>query len=456
MQTAAAKTDIKLSSTVAADEITDKTSTRINNMVSNHVDVHQVPEPTTGNGTNHLFDGTKSSTTVAAVDKTTDKISTGINKILLIEDEPHEPTTTFTDVTRQLYLSLLRLLHWIAGLFIFMLSVLTMNFRNWRPCMPISLRKKKKLKIGKGNGNVSSNSMGKMLCGFLCVIVLIMVTDANAAMKMDTTSSAVTLPTKRTVVPVAVPIVAESVAGSTVGDPAATRQQQQQEELSRNVDSNEIFDLKLQLAALKNENGYLKVEVSRPNRHDDSIVGLTRKILAMCSDGSGATNQDLNQEEEHLRPAESLVVATPTMANAMLGDENVRGVESSGISGSLCKALRLEMVTLKETKVVSRGRRLVACDLKESGHLDLVSTGGWNVLSESCVLGSQINVGSGKTMKVKKDPSVSGPVVIDRQATSGNNRHFYVLNGNLEMEGITLKGGYAVSFISSNILLLII
>ena len=461
MQTAAAKTDIKLSSTVAADEITDKTSTRINNMVSNHVDVHQVPEPTTGNGTNHLFDGTKSSTTVAAVDKTTDKISTGINKILLIEDEPHEPTTTFTDVTRQLYPSLLRLLHWIAGLFIFTLSVLTMNFRNWRPCMPISLRKKKKLKIGKGNGNVSSNSMGKMLCGFLCVIALIMVTDANAAMKMDTASSAVTLPTKRTVVPVAVPIVAESVAGSTVGDPAATRQQQQQQDVSRNVDSNEIdhdttcLPLKLKIATLEDKMEHLKVEVSRPNRHDDSIVGLTRKILAMCSDGSGATNHEMNQEEEHLRPAESLVVASPTMANAMLGDETVRGVESSGISGSLCKALRLEMVTLKETKVVSRGRRLVACDLKESGHLDLVSTGGWNVLSESCVLGSQINVGSGKTMKVKKDPSVSGPVVIDRQATSGDNRHF-VVHGSLEMEGITLKGGYAVSFISSNILLLII
>jgi hypothetical protein len=463
MQTAAAKPDIKLSSIVAADKTTDKTSTRFNNMVSNHVDVHQVPEPTTGNGTNHLFDGTKSSTTVAA-DKTTDKISTGINKILLIEDEPHEPTTTFTDVTRQLYPSLLRLLHWIAGLFIFTLSVLTMNFRNWRPCMPISLRKKKKLKIGKGNGNVSSNSMGKMLCGFLCVIALIMVTDANAAMKMDTASSAVTLPTKRTVVPVAVPIVAESVAGSTVGDPAATRQQQQQQDVSRNVDSNEIdhdttcLPLKLKIATLEDKMEHLKVEVSRPNRHDshdDSIVGLTRKILAMCSDGSGATNHEMNQEEEHLRPAESLVVASPTMANAMLGDENVRGVESSGISGSLCKALRLEMVTLKETKVVSRGRRLVACDLKESGHLDLVSTGGWNVLSESCVLGSQINVGSGKTMKVKKDPSVSGPVVIDRQATSGNNRHFLVY-GNLEMEGITLKGGYAVSFISSNILLLII
>ena len=59
------------------------------------------------------------------------------------------------------------------------------------------------------------------------------------------------------------PMVAESVAGSTVADPAAMQQQQQQQQaLSRNVDSNEIFDLKLQLAVLKNENGNLKVEVS--------------------------------------------------------------------------------------------------------------------------------------------------------------------------------------------------
>ena len=400
--------------------------------------------------------GTKSSTTVAA-DKTTctDKISTGINKILLIEDEPHEPTTTFTDVTRQLYPSLLRLLHWIAGLFIFMLSVLTMNFRNWRPCMPISLRKKKKLKIGKGNGNVSSNSMGKMLCGFLCVIALIMVTDANAAMKMDTTSSAVTLP----------------ITGRVVPDPTVPESEQQQEEqkgeeeeLSRNVDSNEIFDLKLQLAALKNENGYLKVEVSRSAHHqnwdwkhrDDSIDQLTRELLAKCSVGSGATNQDLNQEERHLHPAESLVVRRA-------GDE-ARGAESSGtvctvlqeymMERSMKSLVRRTLVLGQETKVVSRGRRLVACDFKFSDELG--STGGWNVLSESCVLGSEIDVGSGKTMKVKKDPSVSGPVVIDRQATSGNSRHFLVNGGNLEMEGITLKGGYAVSFISSNILLLII
>ena len=98
-------------------------------------------------------------------------------------------------------------------------------------------------------------------------------------------------------------------------------------------------------------------------------------------------------------------------------------------------------------KVVSRGRRLWSCDFKLSDDPSLASTGGWNVLSESCVLGSTINVNSGKTMRVKKDSSVSGPVVIDRQATSGDNRHFFVDGGNLEMEGVTLTGGYTkVSF----------
>ena len=100
------------------------------------------------------------------------------------------------------------------------------------------------------------------------------------------------------------------------------------------------------------------------------------------------------------------------------------------------------MVPWQETKAMSRGRRLVACDLKFSVDL-LASSGGWNVLSASCVLGGMIRVGSGQTMRVKKDPSVSGPVVIDRQALaySPDGRHFYVRGGTLEMEGVTLKGG---------------
>ena len=102
-------------------------------------------------------------------------------------------------------------------------------------------------------------------------------------------------------------------------------------------------------------------------------------------------------------------------------------------------------------KVVSRGRRLGACNFKLSDDPSLASTDGWNVLSESCVLGDQFgyanSIKSGKTLKVKKNPLVSGPVVIDRQATSSNQgQHFYVYEGSLEMEGVTLKGGYSVSF----------
>ena len=86
----------------------------------------------------------------------------------------------------------------------------------------------------------------------------------------------------------------------------------------------------------------------------------------------------------------------------------------------------------------------------------LAGTDGYNVLTASCTMGSDMTVATGKTLKIKKDPSVVGEISIDRQATSANKgRHFYV-QGNLEMEGITLKGGYAVSSISSNILLLII
>ena len=106
------------------------------------------------------------------------------------------------------------------------------------------------------------------------------------------------------------------------------------------------------------------------------------------------------------------------------------------------------MVPWQETKAMSRGRRLVACDFKFSDDTSLTNTGGWNVLSVSCVLGSQIRVNSGTTMRVKKDPSVSSPVVIDRQAMAylPVGRHFYVTAGTLEMEGVTLIGGSVDSY----------
>ena len=86
----------------------------------------------------------------------------------------------------------------------------------------------------------------------------------------------------------------------------------------------------------------------------------------------------------------------------------------------------------------------------------LAGTDGYNVLTASCTMGRDMTVATGKTLKIKKDPSVVGEISIDRQATSGNRGRHFLVYGNLEMEGITLKGGYEVSFISSNILLLII
>ena len=86
----------------------------------------------------------------------------------------------------------------------------------------------------------------------------------------------------------------------------------------------------------------------------------------------------------------------------------------------------------------------------------LAGTDGYNVLTASCTMGS-VTVATGKTLKIKKDPSVVGEISIDRQATSANKHTYYFyVQGTIVMEGITLKGGYAVSSISSNILLLII
>ena len=73
----------------------------------------------------------------------------------------------------------------------------------------------------------------------------------------------------------------------------------------------------------------------------------------------------------------------------------------------------------------------------------LTATGGYNLLTESCVMGDQFSIPSHKTLKIKKKSSVSGKVVMDRQATKENpGRHFYVNKGTLLIEGITLTGGY--------------
>ena len=129
-----------------------------------------------------------------------------------------------------------------------------------------------------------------------------------------------------------------------------------------------------------------------------------------------------------------------------------------------------EQDKLEKKKYVNRNQRVLVSgqETKLARHLveacptflfaddaALAGTDGYNVLTASCTMGSDMTVANGKTLKIKKDPSVVGNIVLDRQATSANRgQHFYVY-GTIVMEGITLKGGYAsVSYISSNILLL--
>jgi len=74
----------------------------------------------------------------------------------------------------------------------------------------------------------------------------------------------------------------------------------------------------------------------------------------------------------------------------------------------------------------------------------LAGTDGYNVLTASCTMGS-VTVANGKTLKIKKDPSVVGEIVLDRQATIANKGYIFVVHSQatIVMEGITLTGGYA-------------
>ena len=68
----------------------------------------------------------------------------------------------------------------------------------------------------------------------------------------------------------------------------------------------------------------------------------------------------------------------------------------------------------------------------------LSGTNGINVWDKSCTIGSDITLLSGKTAKIKKISSMSGELVLDREATNlANGRHFNVY-GALEIEGVTL------------------
>ena len=94
-------------------------------------------------------------------------------------------------------------------------------------------------------------------------------------------------------------------------------------------------------------------------------------------------------------------------------------------------------------------RRLAICgEFLYDDDEALTASDGWNLLSESCILEADITVGQHhviKKMKIKKHPSESGVVVLNRQASSENNgRHFEVIAGDtLIVEGLTLTGGYA-------------
>ena len=102
-----------------------------------------------------------------------------------------------------------------------------------------------------------------------------------------------------------------------------------------------------------------------------------------------------------------------------------------------------------------RRRRLAACPtIYTADAVELEGTDGWNVWSASCAMGSTHTVAEGETVKIKKSASMSGELVIDRGATSGDKkRHFYV-KGSLEMQDVTLTGGYVAS-VSSFVLCLL-
>jgi len=94
--------------------------------------------------------------------------------------------------------------------------------------------------------------------------------------------------------------------------------------------------------------------------------------------------------------------------------------------------------------VASSGKGGVVCSSLPT--CNIVEGSNWNVWSASCKMSGQHTVDLGETVKIKKSSSMSGELVIDPGSdTSGSgNRHFHVV-GTLEMEDVTLTGGYAVS-----------
>ena len=98
-------------------------------------------------------------------------------------------------------------------------------------------------------------------------------------------------------------------------------------------------------------------------------------------------------------------------------------------------------------KLHGERRRLTQCPtFKFVDDNSLSPSNGVNILTYSCTLGSDFTIPSGKTLKIKKDPTMVGELVIDRKATSSaTGRHFFV-RGNLFVEGVTLTGGFVSAF----------
>ena len=93
-------------------------------------------------------------------------------------------------------------------------------------------------------------------------------------------------------------------------------------------------------------------------------------------------------------------------------------------------------------KLHGERRRLTQCPtFKFVDDNSLSGSNGVNILSASCTLGSDFTIPIGKTLKIKKDTTMVGELVID----PGYSRHFKV-EGNLFVEGVTLTGGYVSAF----------
>ena len=137
------KSGTKSSTTVAADKTTDKTSTRINNMVSHHVDVHKLPEPTTGNGTNHLFDQHGKN----EEEKRKERLAgLRLGQCQLWEYYLHYDLFTTINIT-----SIKNPTFYLSAIILVVLAVIFFSFMHFRPCMSTSMilneKEEKKVKV---------------------------------------------------------------------------------------------------------------------------------------------------------------------------------------------------------------------------------------------------------------------------------------------------------------------